>query len=152
MVIALLRNGDELLEIIPGDVPPVPAPPDAPITFTQVFVKYQGRYLLLYNPERQQWEVPGGALNEGETLDACARREVEEESTQVIETPVYKGLFKLRLQPDGRLEYGALYCAQLREVRPFIPNEEAAGIVFWNRAEALDAGISILTRNLFDFC
>src|SRR5687767_9279725 len=119
-VIARTRNGDELLEFIPGDAP---FPPDAsiPITFSVVILRCQGRTLVLYNPERQHWEAPGGGMEAGETPDVCACREVREETGQIVEALAYRGLFKIRLQPDRRLEYGALYSAEIDSLQPFEP-------------------------------
>ena len=44
-----------------------------------------GRVLLLHN-ERQEWELPGGRLELGETPPQCVAREITEETGWVVET------------------------------------------------------------------
>jgi 8-oxo-dGTP pyrophosphatase MutT (NUDIX family) len=43
-----------------------------------------GRVLLLHN-ERQEWELPGGRLELGETPPQCVAREITEETGWVVE-------------------------------------------------------------------
>jgi 8-oxo-dGTP diphosphatase len=145
------RFGSELLEFIPGEQPICPEP-TIPLTFTQVVVMRDGGVLLVYNPERTQWELPGGGINAGEHVDACAARELLEESCQVAERLTYRGLFKMRMR-EKTLEYGALYTAEIGEVLPFTANEEADKITFWNAVDALDgAHISEMVQALMRFC
>jgi 8-oxo-dGTP pyrophosphatase MutT (NUDIX family) len=57
-----------------------------------------GRILLAYN-ERQEWELPGGQLEEGESPEQCVAREILEES----------GL---------RVDVGPIICGRTVEVIP----------------------------------
>lgn len=53
----------------------------------------EGRFLILHQDGK--WKLPGGRMEEGETPEACLKREVREEtgiSNIVIDSPVHVGL------------------------------------------------------------
>ncbi len=39
-----------------------------------------GRFLMVFNPRREGWEMPGGTIEDGESPAEAARREFQEES------------------------------------------------------------------------
>jgi 8-oxo-dGTP diphosphatase len=49
-------------------------------------VAFRGdEFLMVYNPKRGGWEMPGGKLNGGEATQEAAKREYEEESGFAVE-------------------------------------------------------------------
>ena len=57
-----------------------PAPAADVFAATVVVASDDGRYAVVYSPRRKEWSVPGGWREVGETVRACAVREVWEES------------------------------------------------------------------------
>ncbi|CAM4003861.1 NUDIX domain-containing protein [Lederbergia lenta] len=106
---------------------------DAPLTHSLVVVKYQEKFLIMFNKWRKHWELAGGMIDEGETPRQCAVRELFEETNQRIDDIRFKGLMKLQLKPDDRMEYGALFIGDIKELRPFEENEETEQIIFWDQ-------------------
>lgn len=104
---------------------------DDPLAFALVIAKYEENFLLLYNKGRQEWEIPGGMIEEGESCRDCAIRELLEETNQRPERITFNGLMKLNLH-NGKTEYGALYSVRMMRIEEFLMNDEALEIVFWN--------------------
>lgn len=150
-MLARSRSGHELLNFIPGTTPTRPDD-SIPLRFTQIVAMLPGGVLLIYNRDRQQWEVPGGGLEPDESPDACAVRELREETAQTADQIAFKALFTIRLHPSGLLEYGALYTARLAALTPFVPNDEVERLTVWDGCALLDGEISAFTRVFVTYC
>ena len=51
--------------------------------------KYKDKYVFSYNKKRNGWEIPGGHIEEGETWEEAAKREIYEET----------GAIKINVEP-----------------------------------------------------
>lgn len=114
--------GSELLNFWDTHTPYEPDPM-IPLTFVIVAARYADHWVLIYNQNRNHWEIPGGGIFPDEAPVECARREFYEESSQIAGEMHYRGRFLIRL-PEGHYEYGMLYQTELEDLYPFTVNEE----------------------------
>ncbi len=64
-------------------------------------------------------------------------RELAEESGQRAEALDFAGVAMIRVAPDDRLEFLAIYRGQIESPQPFTPNDEMSEGVWWNPNETL---------------
>ena len=67
-------------------------------------VRKDGLVLLIKNP-RRGWELPGGAIEQGETIIEALKREIQEESGILCEPEHLTGIYQNLIAKDG---YGPL--------------------------------------------
>lgn len=126
--------GNDIVEFLP---PEAVLDPAIPVTFTQVVAVHAGRTLLIFNADRMQWETPGGGIEPGETLEACAAREFMEEACQVADSLRFVGYARLRLNTrGGRQEYCAMYAAVVSTLNDFTPSAECRELLLWDGDES----------------
>jgi 8-oxo-dGTP diphosphatase len=89
---------------------------------------------MVFDRWKQAWELPGGSLEEGETPQAAALRELAEETGESSAAVSYLGVARFRLASDGREEYGAIYEAHIEMPTKFEPNDEIEQITWWDPA------------------
>ena len=120
------ERGERLLSV---DMPPRDDLHDA-FDFALIVARCDDRLLLVHNRRRDTWELPGGFIDAGEGPEACARRELLEESGQAAGrlSPAASLVIE---RPDGTLLRGLAYTTRLRHPVAFAPNAEIDAIGFW---------------------
>jgi len=83
--------------------------PDRPYVGVGAVIVQDGRVLLVkrkYEPLAGQWSLPGGAVEVGETLEACLIREMlEETGFEVSVGPVIEVIDRITRDEEGRVMY-----------------------------------------------
>jgi len=121
--------------------------PSAPLPLALVAAIHEGRCLLVFDRRRQEWELPGGMLEQGETPRQAAEREFVEETGQATPALVFCGLALFELAPDRRLEYAAVFRADLDAITAFEPNDEVAATGMWDPSTDVDH-LSVLDADI----
>ena len=138
------KEGHQLLEMIQGNEAEVLSNEAyRPLTSSLVVVKSPAGFMLLKNRFRGQWEIAGGVIEPGESPRQCAARECLEESGYAIDNLRFVGLMKFFLVPgwfsqESRVEYTALYCADVQTVQEFRENEEMTGLRWHTPGEPIE--------------
>jgi mutator protein MutT len=83
--------------------------PDRPVIGVGAVVIVDGRVVLVrraHEPLKGRWNLPGGAVELGETLAQACAREVREETGLVVDVgPVIEVFDRIMLDADGGVQY-----------------------------------------------
>ena len=148
---AVDRSGNELLRFVRGPESLLGGlDAGVPLPLSLVVARHAGEVLLVFDRWRQQWELPGGGIEPGETPRAAAVRELEEETGHAAPHLDFVGLALFRLQPDRRLEHAAVYTGVLAERVAFEPNDEIERVSWWDGEERVPhlAGLDAVIARL----
>lgn len=129
---SVLLNFERVHEDDLGDLDPA-----VPLTASLVVLWCGSDCLMVFNRYRRAWELPGGMLDAGESPREAAVRELWEESGQRADVLDFAGVAKIRVAPDDRLEFLAIYRGRVDSPEPFAPNDEMSDGVWWDPSEAL---------------
>lgn len=92
-------------------------------------VLHTGRVLLAYN-ERDEWELPGGRLEQGETLEACVEREILEETGLTVKAGPLVDSRVFEVVPNKSVVIVAYRCDPTDPDQPLVTSHEHAHVVF----------------------
>ncbi len=97
--------------------------------FVVIVTKYQDKWVFVRHRKRETWEIPGGHIDEGETPDEAASRELMEET----------GAVKFEIKPfcdysalkGDKFGVSRLYFANIEEIGP-LPESEIGEVAFFD--------------------
>ncbi len=146
-MLAADKQGNTLLEFIRTTEDAASA--FQPLTGALVVARWDDRYLFVFDRHRGQWEIPGGAIEAGETPRECAAREFKEETNQGAKSLRFCGLAKTATS-DGITEYTSLFSAVVDKLAPFQSNDEIERITLWDLNQDIGE-VNPIDRKLVDY-
>jgi tRNA threonylcarbamoyladenosine biosynthesis protein TsaE len=106
--------------------------PAIPLRQALVVAEHDGRVLLAHNSWREEWELPAWQIKEGEHARDTAVREFRGETGSDPGHLEFVGVATIQLGHERRIEYIAVYHAELLEVAEFEANERADSLAWWD--------------------
>lgn len=98
--------------------------PDIKLTYAVIAARHNHNWIYVRHHKRNTWEIPGGHIEENETADEAAERELAEETGAVgfkIECVATYSVLK-----EGETGFGRLYLADIFKIGPIPDISEIA--------------------------
>jgi len=90
--------------------------PEAGLTYSVIASMYRGKWLFVRHNNRTTWEMPGGHIEENETSDEAAGRELIEETGSSDFKLECVSTYSVTM--NGKTGYGRLYLAEVFSLGP----------------------------------
>ena len=103
-----------------------------PMPASLVVVRFGDSVLMLFNGWCQQWELPGGMREPGETARQAAVRELAEETGIGAVDLDFVAVAECDLRRPSRREYLAMYRTDLQVAPQLVVNDEALAFLWWD--------------------
>jgi len=113
--------------------------PAGHLTYSVITARFEGRWIFVRHRDRTTWEIPGGHIEEGESSDEAASRELMEE-TGAIEFTLDR-VATYSVENNSGIGFGRLYFAEVTLLGEIPESSEIA------EAEAADDIPENLTWN-----
>ncbi|HBE40875.1 MAG TPA: DNA mismatch repair protein MutT [Bacteroidales bacterium] len=102
--------------------------PEGKLTYAVINARYEGKWIFVRHHLRDTWEISGGHIEDGESPDDAARREVMEE-TGAVDLNI-ECISTYSVEKDGRTGYGRLFLANITRVGTIPDTSEIAEVIF----------------------
>ena len=99
-----------------------------PLSYAVMLARSRAGIVLVQSRIRNVWELPGGAIDPGESPRSAAVRELVEESGCVARDTRWLGVVEVN---DGQPHFGALLYCEVDHVPQGFSNAETIAIDYW---------------------
>jgi 8-oxo-dGTP diphosphatase len=94
-----------------------------------------GRVAVVHRPRYDDWSLPKGKLDQGESFEDAALREVQEETG--LRCRLVRELPAVEYQVRGRPKLVRYWAMEVQDETPFVPGDEVDEVRWLEPAEAL---------------
>jgi 8-oxo-dGTP diphosphatase len=101
--------------------------PKGRLVYSVITARVSGRWIFVRHNKRSTWEIPGGHIEDGESSDEAASRELMEE-TGAIDFNLYR-VSTYSVEQDARLGFGRLYYADVKRIGKIPDGSEIAEVI-----------------------
>ncbi len=105
--------------------------PGVKLTYSVISARYKDKWIFVRHHKRSTFEIAGGHIEEGETANEAASRELSEE-TGAIKFYI-ECIATYSVKKDGETEWGRLYFAEVYEKGPVPDISEIVEVVLLDR-------------------
>lgn len=98
--------------------------PESGLTYSVITARNESGWFFVRHTDRTTWEIPGGHIEENETPDEAAARELTEETGSLDFSIECVSTYSV--EKDGKTGYGRLYFAEVRKLGPIPDISEIA--------------------------
>lgn len=95
------------------------------LTYVIIGAREDDKWIFVRNKDRQSWELPAGHIEQGESADEAALRELYEETGTLDAT--MEAIHDYAVTMDGFTRYGRIFYAGIKD-RGNLPDSEIAEI------------------------
>ncbi|SEF35754.1 ADP-ribose pyrophosphatase YjhB, NUDIX family [Amycolatopsis pretoriensis] len=119
-----------------------------PVPASVVVAVHAGAVLMMFDRRRQQWELPGGTREAGESSHRAAARELAEETGICEVVLTFAAVAEFALTRPARQELLAVYRTDLGAAPALSLSEEGLGFRWWSPGERVGADMSPLDAEI----
>jgi 8-oxo-dGTP diphosphatase len=105
--------------------------PGVKLTYSVISAKYNGKWMFVRHHKRNTFEIAGGHIEDGESPEDAASRELEEETGATKFTIVCIATYSVK--KDGETGWGRLYFADVTEKGPIPDISEIVEVVLLDK-------------------
>jgi len=98
--------------------------PESGLTYSVITARNESGWFFVRHTDRITWEIPGGHIEENETPEEAAARELMEE-TGALDFSI-ECVSTYSVEKDGKTGFGRLYFAEVRKLGPIPDISEIA--------------------------
>jgi 8-oxo-dGTP diphosphatase len=102
--------------------------PEEGLTYAVIAARYKGKWIFIRHRRRGSFEIPGGHIEEAETAEQAAERELSEE-TGAEEFDLHS-VASYSVKKDGKTGYGRLFFAEVHKIGIHTDSSEVEQVVF----------------------